>query len=380
MNPEKVRILIVGGAIALILISVIITVIVTLVRRKRKMEESSAGKNTLAKGASGENTYEGVSYSYKHFSGTDKAPPYFKITIPCSTKGNFKIKKETKFDRFFKKLGVCIEIETHDPSFDDAFYITTDTILFTTRYLEKSEKRRSIEALFNLGFNELKHDGNVIIVTWTNFPRGKLMEKELMEQAVTQLAVLGRSLPDIPSFEEPGSSSWKYKRILAFVLPGLLLLTGLTALILGAIYYKPLDKAPIFLDSLKYSLPLFILFTWFSLYLLKGRSSSHRELIAVFFISLFAFPLGGVGYEVYLNGALDKNPPAVHKTILLNKYFSKNKNSYTYYAVVKSWRHEDVERLMVSKRFYDYMEPGRSRVTVTTKPGKFGFEWLVSTR
>ena len=121
-----------------------------------------------------------------------------------------------------------------------------------------------------------------------------------------------------------------------------------------------------------------LLFTWFSIRLLKGRSSSHRELIAVFFIALFAFPLAGFGYRGFLNGALDDGPAAVHQVIVLNKYYSKSKNSYTYYAVVNSWRKtESTEKLRISKSFYNYLNPGSSTITVTTKPGRFGFEWIV---
>jgi WD40 repeat protein len=142
--------------------------------------------------------------------------------------------------------------------------------------------------------------------------------------------------------------------------------------------YKPLDQGKVFVDSLKFSLPLLVLFTWFSIRLLKGRSSSHREFIAVFFIALFAFPLAGFGYSGFLNGALDDSPPAVHQVIVLNKYYSRSKNNYTYYAVVNSWRKpESTEKLNISKSFYNYLQPGSSTITITTKPGKFGFEWIV---
>lgn len=367
-------------AVSIFIVIIIALVVIMAVKRKRRTAAAEApeGPETVGKGASGEGTYEGITYRYKHFRGTDKAPPYFSITIPCSTPGAFTIKRETKFDRFFKKLGVNVEIDTHDPAFDDTFYMTSDTIPFTRQFLEKSENRRSIQDLFNLGFNNLKHDGKTLTATWQNFPRRTRMETATMEKAVAQMAVPVHNLPKITTYETEEPSTWKLKRLFAFAFPILVTVTGIVALILTFTTYKPLDPGKVFVNSLQYSLPLFVLFTWFSIHLLKGRSSSHRELIAVFFICLLGFPLAGFGYNGYLNGALDDNPPAVHEVLVVNKYYSKSKNSYSYYARVESWREaETTEKLGVSKKYYNSLQPGTSVITVTTKPGKFGFEWIV---
>lgn len=378
MKEETLFPIIIIG-IVLIILAVVAFVVIKVIKRKREQQAEFADRpEMVAKGATGEGTYEGTTYRYKHFKGTDKAPPYFSIMIPCTSSGAFSITPETKFDRFFKKLGICVEINTHDPGFDDAFYINTNTIPFTRSFLEKSENRRSIQALFQLGFNYLKHDGQNLTITWRRFPRGTQMEVETMEKAVALLVEQGSSLTKITTFETPEPSTWKQKRLFAFAIPILLTITGLTAMIIALSSYKPLDKGELFVDSLKFSLPLLVIFTWFSIRLLKGRSSSHRELIAVFFISLFAFPLAGFGYSGFLNGVLDDSPPSVHQVLVLNKYYKRSKDSHSYYAVVNSWRKpESTEKLRISRSFYSYLNPGSSTITITTKPGKFGFEWIV---
>jgi uncharacterized membrane protein YidH (DUF202 family) len=381
MREETLLPIIIIGIILIILAVVAFAVKRTIKRKREQQAEFADGPEMVAKGATGEGTYEGTTYRYKHFRGTDKAPPYFSIMIPCTSSGAFSITPETKFDRFFKKLGICVEINTHDPGFDNAFYINTNTIPFTRDFLEKTENRRSIQALFQLGFNYLKHDGQKLTITWRRFPRRTQMEMETMEKAVALLVEQGGSLAKITTFEKPEPTTWKQKRLFAFAIPILLTITGIAALIIGLSKYRPLDSGKVFVDSLKFSLPLLVLFTWFSIRLLKGRSSSHRELIAVFFISLFAFPLAGFGYRGFLNGALDDSPPAVHQVIVLNKYYKRSKNKYSYYAVVNSWRKpESEEKLRISKSFYNYLEPGSSTITVKTKPGKFGFEWIVETQ
>ncbi|MCP5047280.1 MAG: hypothetical protein GY940_08915 [bacterium] len=376
------RLIYIAAIAVIVLLLVIIIAIARSRKRNRQQEEAQAGQSgSLPKGASGEDTYEGITYSYKHFKGTDKAPPYFRITIPCTSSGSFKIQPETKFDRFFKKLGVCIEIETHDPTFDDAFYITTGKIPFTRDAMARSGNRRSIQAMFGLGFNHLKHDGQSIILTWNRFPRRTQMERATMEKAVAQLGILAQKLPNIQPYESPDSSNWKIKRITAFALPIFLLISGLITLIIGFKTYTPLDKGQVFVNSLGFSLPLFVFFSWIALHLLKGRSSSHRQLIAVFFISLVAFPLAGVGYNAYLNGVLDNHPPSVYDAKVIHKYYTRSKSNYSYYAVVTSWREtEDTEKLRVSRRFYDSLRTNSSTITVTTKPGKFGYQWIVGIR
>jgi len=378
MNKETLLPIIIIGIIIIIFITIALGVAKTIKRKRQRQAEFPDGPEMVAKGGAGERTYEGTTYRYKHFRGTDKAPPYFSITIPCTSSGAFTIAPETKFDRFFKKLGVSVEIDTHDPGFDDTFYINTNTTPFTRRFLEKQENRHSIQTLFHLGFNHLKHDGQTLTITWKRFPRKTQMETATMEKAVAQLAEQGGNLTKITSYEMQEPSTWKLKRLFAFAFPIFLTVSGIVTMIIALSSFKPLDPGKVLVDSLKFSLPLFVLFTWFSIRLLKGRSSSHRELIAVFFIALFAFPLAGFGYRSFLNGALDDSPPAVHRVLVLDKYYSRSKSSYSYYARVKSWRKTGTnEKLRVSKSSYNYLQPGSSTITITTKPGKFGFEWIV---
>lgn len=379
MTSTTILIIVIGSILLMVSVGILLAVLSKRRRQKEEDQRITNDEETIPRGTSGERTFEDVTYHFKHFRGTDKAPPYFSITIPCVSSGAFKIALETKFDRFFKRLGVCVEIETHDPEFDDTFYITTDTIPFTRACLEKSENRQSIKALFALGFNNLKHDGKSIVLTWQRFPRKQLMAISVMEQAAALVVGMGRNLEKVITHKSDESRAWKSKRLMAFVVTGFLLVSGITALIAGLRMYKPLDPGKIFLGSLVFSLPLLILFTWTAINLLRGRSSSHRELITVFLISLFAFPLAGYGYRVFFNGALDDNPASVRQAEVIRKYWTRNKNSTTYYAVVESWRlNRDEEKLRVSKGFYDRIRARSTAITVATKPGRFGYEWIVS--
>jgi hypothetical protein len=206
------------------------------------------------------------------------------------------------------------------------------------------------------------------------------MKLEVMEKAVAQLDGPVRSLAEIPTFKRPNSAVQELKRFLAYALPGLVLVTGLAAGVIGILKYPPLDGDKVFLNSLLFSTPLFFLFTWFSVHLLKGRSTSHRELIGIFLFSLVVFPVAGKGYNIFFNGVLDHGPPEIHRVAVLQKNTVRADGDESYYAVVQSWREDTVEpteKLEISRDLYQSLEPGSSTMTITTKPGAFGFEWLV---
>ncbi|HLP45078.1 MAG TPA: hypothetical protein VK469_03990 [Candidatus Kapabacteria bacterium] len=369
--------------VVIAVLAALIGIIVYIIRKQKAKIIQLKEQGLLGKGAKGQGNYEGVDYSYLHFRGGKNAPPFFKVSVKCPSNGDFKITRETRFDRFFKKLGICVELETRDKEFDDNFFITTDTVGFTREYLSKPEKRGAITEIFSKGFKEIKHDGKAAELTasWNSFPRDRNMEIKTVEEIALLLGQLSREIPNIYEQETAENAGWKQKRSIVFAVPIFLLIAGIAGMVIGFSSYRPLDEGKIILNSFKYSLPGLLLFLWAAVQLLKGRSSSHRELITAIFLSLVGFSLAGMGGEITLNGWLDKGKPAVHQARVIAKYRSKNKNSYTYYAIVESWREGQFqEKIKVGRSVYDYLEPVQARMIITTKPGKFGFEWLMDFR
>lgn len=367
--------------IALVVFVIVISIIVYVVRKQKGKNRDLREQGFFEKGARGQGNFQGVDYSYVHFQGGHNAPPYFKVSVECPSTGDFKITRETGFDRFFKRLGICVELETNDREFDDAFFITTDTVGFTREYFRKSDKRRLVTEVFARGFNEVMHDGKKIVATWKSFPRGMKMEIKTVEEISAALGQLAGDIPNIYEQESAENIGWKQRRFFAFAVPIFLLVTGIACLIIGLTIFHPLDEGKVILDSFKYSTPLLIVFLWFAVQLLRGRSSSHKELMGVFALSLFGFIAAGMGGEMTLNGWLDKSKPVVHEVKVIDKYSTRSKNSHTYHVVVESWRKDQYsEKLTVWQSFYDTLAPGQSRMSITTKPGKFGFEWLVKYR
>ena len=331
---------------------------------------------------SGSGEYGGISYQFKYFPGGQNAPPSYTIQIPCRSCGAFKITKETRFDRFFEKIGICIEHKTGDPDFDNTYYINSDHVEFTRLFFGDTEKRKRINDLFQAGFNRIEHNGKEIKTVMIPCKRGFFMTEDQMHGVVMLLSDLTRNMPELP--ESGGLSqqnAWKEKRILAFVLPSLFFLTGIAAIITGMFRYKPLDFWAAAGASLRWSIPALLLFLILALSWIRGRSNSHRELIIIIIISLQAFPVGGAGMQIFLNGYLDKTPAVAHEVTLLRKKISKSKNSTDYHAIVSSWRPgHTAESIDVPGSLYQKLIPGETTMSVTTKPGRFGHEWIVNYR
>ena len=132
------------------------------------------------------------------------------------------------------------------------------------------------------------------------------------------------------------------------------------------------------MTTLKFSAPSFLFFLIIALKLIKGRSCSHRELIIILVLSLVAFPGAGMGLGAFLNGWLDQSGSTSHVVLVMEKYTTSTKNGKNYHLALKSWRKNKYsESLRVSSGEYMRVKPDITKMKIVTKPGYYGFEWVV---
>ena len=366
----------------LLLSAVVGFVVYRLYRKSRGRVVNFAtglGLDDMKSGMTYEAALDDLKYFYEFFTGSKNNPSYFKIWIDCRSRGGFRIGKETAFDRFFKNLGIAHEIQTGDSQFDRDYYINTDTVAFTRACFNFPERRQAVNELFNLNFKEILHDGKRLEVKISPFRFKENFDKATVESTVKQLVMLSRDLPE--DYYEPrviGTPAWKFKRGIIYVVSTTTLVAGFGCLLLGNIRYPPLDKFLIFKDSLNHSIPAFIIFIAVSIVFLKGRSSSHKDLLFNLCMALIGIPLTGYSGTVVCNGYLDHSPTNHHEVTVTGKRYTTSKNSKTYYLKLKSWReNRSQEEITVGKSAYDKAASGDTIVRVTTRPGYLGYEWLV---
>ena len=370
--------------IPVIVVLAVLGVVLWQVRKQRRFT-NRLGEALGAVRSKGQmnGTHDGIAYHFRWHPGSGNTPSYLRVFVDCSSPGRFRVVREGTLERFFLKLGIASPIRTGDTAFDQEFYILSNETDFASGYFHDPQKRQAVMEMFRMGFTEVKHDGKVMEARWSPFAMSDDVDPQVITAPLPQLSFLakieGTPFPYQPLALAPQGISWKSQRAMAFAVPILLLVTGFVALIWGQVNFEPLDGGSLFLESLKFSVPALIVFSWIALRLLRGRSGSHRELLAVLGLSLVAFPLCGFGGGVAANGWLDTSQPMVHQAMVLKKVVTRNKNSTDYHLQLRSWRSPtDTEKLTVSKRVHDRVTPGKTVITVLTKKGYLGYEWWVS--
>lgn len=375
------RVLIMGVVIASLIVTIAISL--TIVRRvrakqKRAISQLPDGLKELKSGKTISGEYEGTAYEVGYHAGGKNAPPRLVISIACESDGRFKITKESGLDRFFKRYGITSEVQTFDKDFDDAYFIQSETPDFVREFFQTSEKRRAVQEMFELLYTVVEHDGKTMRVICSPFLLQNKRSPDFITRAVSQLAELSKDVPLVPQTPTLDTGAWKTKRGVAFAVPIVGLFAGGSLLILGMVRYPPLDGLSVFLDSLKLSLPLLLVFLWLAVKLVRGRSTSHHDLLAVGILAIVAFPLSGMGIGAFFNGWLDRSPSSPHTVLVLDKTISRSGKTTDYNLVLESWRPgRQTEKLEVSSQVHHRVVPNQTQVYIETKPGHFGFEWRV---
>jgi hypothetical protein len=368
------------GFFILIVVVVIILTSRHSKQKKQTLDELSASLGTieLTSGSTYRGELDDQIYHYQYYAGSKNNPSYLKVWVECESSGEFVLGKESKFDAISKQLGIAIEIQTGDVQFDKDFYIQTDSIEFTTNYFFNLDKRESVRKLYDMEYNLLSHNGKTMEIMISPFPIGKLKNSIIIEEAVHNLSVLSRDVPT--DYYQPrilGTHAWKAKRNIVYTISGLSIGIGFAGIYWGLEMYPPLDGMVMFFYSLRTSVPAFILFIVISVTLLKGRSSSHKELLVTFFMTLFGFPMSGFGGLIVMNGYMDKSETIYHEARVNGRRYSKSKDSTSYYVSLVSWRPDrEIEEIKVSYSTYKKVKSGESVMHIGTRKGDHGFEWV----
>ena len=366
------------------IVAISIGVMVYILYRKNRFRvtvlAASLGREAMKSGQSYEGEAHGKQFFYQYFAGSRNAPSYFKIWIDCPSRGDFRIGKESFIDRTFKQLGIAVEVQTGDSQFDQDYYLNTNSVAFTGACFSSPERRQAVNELFKLNFKKISHNGKTLEIKITPFTLAKGFDKAIIESAVSQLIALGRDLPE--DYYEPrviGTPAWKFRRAIIYTVSITSVVVGIAGLIWANASYPPLDAFLIFKDSLGHAVPAFIIFCAVSIVFLKGRSSSHVDLLINLGIALFGIPLASYSGMLVSNGYLDKAPASYHEVMAIDKYYTRSKNSTTYHVRLQSWReNHGSEKIKVNKYTYDQVHRNRTMMGITTRPGHLGYEWLVA--
>ncbi len=342
-------------------------------RNKRRMAKLASALGAVPSGTGGEGVCDGVAYRFHYSPAARNSPATLKVSIDSPAGQPLRIVREGRAERLSKRIGLSAEIQTGDPAFDADLYIETEADEFTRTLLMRDDARQAVRDVFQLGFTAVHQDGRRLQAVWSPFKLRDDMDPALITGAVAPLATLASRMPAMPPPARPARTPIAKAVVAAAVV------MAIAALVLWLVAdrFRPLDGGAVLRDSLRYSIPALVVWLAFAFVQLRGRSTAHKELVLVVCLSAFAFGLGGDALEVAFNGWADLGSPTSHDTEVIRTY-RRGGRTTTYHVVVTSWRRpRQAENLVVSSGLYRAARP-HQHVTVVTKPGRLGFEWIVS--
>ena len=323
---------------------------------------------------------DGTHYWCVCHPGSRNSPPHFLIRLNCLSDGEFCVVREGPAAAFFKKIGLDQEIQTRDSAFDTKYFVLTNHAEFASACFSEAAGREAVGSILDSGFTEVRHDGKTLSAKWRNFQFSGAMNPETVQRTVRSLAVLSGNIQMATLRAKPVEfPRWRLARGALLAVASVLAAAGFVLTIITAVSYPPLRSAELWRMSLSLSALLLPAFLFLSVWLLRGRSYSHRDLGFVAALSLFGVPMFLYGFEGVLNGSQDKQPPTDYAVEVVKKYTTHSRRSTTYHVHVASWRpDEETESLTVSRRLYGQVTPGQSRLSVLTGPGALKCEWVRS--
>ncbi len=328
-------------------------------------------------------------YYYRVQPASRYQPSALVVALPVATALHFRVRREGGMERWFKRIGVNREMSIGVERFDAAFYLDASDPEALQRLLQVPEVRVRVERLFAHAYAELDLTGGWLRALFTPAPGAGVIGPALLDPAVETLHMLATLLGEgadghTPEVDEPPAyapyapnGGWTLRRVVAYLIPIVLLVAAPILLAFGIVDYPPLDATPFWHGALL-GLPLWLPLLWVSVRLLRGAAYSHTDVLTVGLLLLIATPLLAIALLVGLNGCLDPVAAQRHPLTVAATYYTRSDRSTSYYLQVPSWRTPGaLEELSVRRALYEQLAVG-DRVEVGIRPGYLGYPWISS--
>ncbi|MFO0591651.1 MAG: hypothetical protein U0441_29160 [Polyangiaceae bacterium] len=281
-------------------------------------------------------------------------------------------RKEKPLDAFGKRIGLNVEHQTGDAAFDAEVYIESDaTTADLEALLSDTTTRQAVHQL--LGGRamsvELFRGASDVRLTMM---RPTAADAENIAPLVERLAVIAENLP---SFERSpvGRAAPLRTTVAAIVGMG----GAMGALVFGAVSATRWEilTAGVLGKCVLAGFVAWAVLSVIAFVTMRGKSDALRAYGFVLFGGLVVYPAIGAGLGSMANATLDEGPATVHVAPITRRYTTTSKNNTTYHVVLQSWR-PDRDGIEVTVTRDAYMNAIGASLRVTTRPGRFGWEWL----
>lgn len=274
-----------------------------------------------------------------------------------------RFRREDDHDVMAKERGVARELQTGDEAFDRAVYIESDAPdAHLSVMLAAPGVRAAIARLIELGLTVRIQEGTV---STSDDAKPACFAPERLSDIVGLLRVVAgapRSLE--PVVEEPKSGARVVANLVYLFLP-----VGIVLLWLGSSQYPQVGYSTHVFTGIAAGIVIALLIQPLLTRAVRGRSTSHRELVPLRSASFVGFSVFAIGTVILLNGALDRSAEWVEQgTVESASHDSEDGNTSVTIRTAK----RTLETTIEDRR--NELRKGNA-ATVWLRGGAFGQPW-----
>jgi len=341
------------------------------------------------------NTYtssDGIQIGYWH-KPRDWFPryssPITQIGIHCETTADLVVYRESWFDRTAKRLNYSKELQTGDADFDKGFYIHAHIPEASKAFLSNAANRQAISSLFNLGFKFVKIRKGVAIAhhRWGQDLKKTIKRRAILDQAASAMLCLAENNPKSRNPAKDEDDKRKLRREGRFHASAFAVLFLVTVIAVVTNWNQNLnnellDWKTLFRESLKNSLPVFFGILLIGARVLRGRSWSHKQLLAYSLILFGVTTFSGYVGLRYANSKYDESPAVIEERLVLSRHASysiRTRDRFTvqHQSIIQSKK--GLRETEIPRSHYARAIPYQSYIVLVLRKGRYGFPWIEKT-
>lgn len=308
----------------------------------------------------------------------------FQFGVLCPKEFHFRIKRETRWDRAAKAIGLSVEQCFSDPAFDEAFYVVSDNPALAKELADVPEFRSVIKALFgDKNLRKLTCEGQHLVA---EYRVKSAASSPILYLGTAEIGVIVSALHEIAdtlvflrdSNAKNDPHIWKAAFLISLA-SGVLILGVIEVFRIAKLQrYDPLlESWPLLRDSAL--IAFIILAAWLISTAAWLRGSSHAHIVmGEVLIS------GGIGLLLCsyplardLNCEWDNASARTYQASILAKHHhhhSKSPDTYSF-SINSAESNLLPASIEVGYRDYAKFNPGDS-VELYIKPGLIGYPWV----
>lgn len=330
-------------------------------------------------------------YEYAYHKKKDRIPS-FNVAVKAPVEFDFVFKRESAYDRICKFLGLSVEHQVGDDSFDKLVYIVSNDGHLTDQLLAQDQMQESVLALFKLGLyqcaiTEIRCAHGRL---WATVKVGKQFQHtsdlKYLNKVEERVAALLQPLAEVLQASRPQTNA---KHRDPFILRAAIVLacsTGLVANGLSHLFRIFLTTDEFLIDTAQLwwyaaygGAALVAVLVLLALVLLGRSARAHLVMVEL----VLAGSIGAVTTMFVelrdLNTEADTSAVVVVSAPVVGKTISRSRKGGTHYSVqVQDWVEPGTTRkINVSSDFYSQAQIGAT-IGFQQRAGFLGVPWVES--